>query len=786
MSALLAELGFPADAFAVAMGRRPAARDDPAVEVDGDAVAFDASGIDTVVFTFRPNPGEPARPLARIASGGELSRVALAVKQVLADVDDTPTLVFDEIDTGIGGRSADPVGRSLWTLARAHQVLCVTHLPQIAAYADAHYRIAKRERDGRTVTEITRARPGGPGGGAGADDRRAGRRRGGRAVRPRAPRPGGGVARRPGRRGRGLTPPPCRRRPTSTRRSRGTSRTCAWSAGSRTRRSRAYRADLTDFAMSRGARRGAGRTGRRWPSAISRPGPGAAARATRDSPRRASAGGRPSIRGFYRFAYGDGLIAVDVAAHLDLPRQPRLLPETLTVDEVERLLEAAAARRPPRGGHAGPPRPKGWRCATAPCWSSLYAAGLRVSEALGLDREHLARDGGWVRVIGKGDKERAVPVGEVALAWLDRYLAWPRAAWLAAAGEGDGPGTPLFVTARGRRLGRQAAWSAVKDAAAAAGLRRPRVAPYPAPLLRDAPAGGRGRPAGRPGAARTCQYCHHAALHARHRRTHPRGLCPRPSAGLRNRGRTMTYVDSLLASGERVIRVAHQHWFVLVWRARWAVLGLVVGLVFLILKVLNSRRERAPCGTILGWLTLILLAIGLISLAWGWLKFQNEEYVITSRRIIHAEGVVNKLATDSSLEKINDAILVETALRPDLRLRQPRGADRVGGRHRAPGHAPRREGLQEGDARGQARAGDRADPAHDAADARSRGGPRGRGRRPRRPSRRRPRPAIDTADEVADALGRLGELRDKGVITRRGVRGQEGGAARAALSAGAG
>ncbi len=155
VSAVLAELGFPVDAFEVALGRRPAARDDPAVEVDGDAVAFDASGIDTVVFQFRPNAGEPARPLARIASGGELSRVALAIKQVLAEVDETPTLVFDEIDTGIGGRSADPVGRSLWTLARAHQVLCVTHLPQIAAYADAHYRIAKRERDGRTVTEIT-------------------------------------------------------------------------------------------------------------------------------------------------------------------------------------------------------------------------------------------------------------------------------------------------------------------------------------------------------------------------------------------------------------------------------------------------------------------------------------------------------------------------------------------------------------------------------------------------------------------------------------------------------
>lgn len=156
VAVVLAELGFPVGAFEIAVGRRAASRDDVAVEVDGDAVAFDATGIDTVVFLFRPNPGEPARPLARIASGGELSRVALAVKQVLADVDETPTLVFDEIDTGIGGRSADPVGRSLWLLARAHQVLCVTHLPQIAAYADVHYRIVKRERDGRTVTEIAR------------------------------------------------------------------------------------------------------------------------------------------------------------------------------------------------------------------------------------------------------------------------------------------------------------------------------------------------------------------------------------------------------------------------------------------------------------------------------------------------------------------------------------------------------------------------------------------------------------------------------------------------------
>jgi DNA repair protein RecN (Recombination protein N) len=153
---VLAELGFPPDVFEVGVGRRPAGQDEAAVEIDGDAVAFDASGVDQVVFRIAPNAGEPPRALARIASGGELSRVALAVKEVLAEVDDTPTLVFDEIDAGIGGRSADPVGRSLWSLGRRHQVLCVTHLPQIAAHADAHFQITKRERDGRTITEVTR------------------------------------------------------------------------------------------------------------------------------------------------------------------------------------------------------------------------------------------------------------------------------------------------------------------------------------------------------------------------------------------------------------------------------------------------------------------------------------------------------------------------------------------------------------------------------------------------------------------------------------------------------
>jgi DNA repair protein RecN (Recombination protein N) len=135
----LVEIGFPSAAFVVQIEEAP----------------LDSSGADTVTFLLAPNPGEPPRPLARIASGGEMSRVALALKTVLARADATPTLIFDEVDAGIGGRSADPVGRLLWRLGRDHQVICVTHLPQIAAYADAHLRIEKVERDGRTLTQIT-------------------------------------------------------------------------------------------------------------------------------------------------------------------------------------------------------------------------------------------------------------------------------------------------------------------------------------------------------------------------------------------------------------------------------------------------------------------------------------------------------------------------------------------------------------------------------------------------------------------------------------------------------
>jgi integrase/recombinase XerD len=221
---------------------------------------------------------------------------------------------------------------------------------------------------------------------------------------------------------------------------------------------RAYRGDLTDFASGEGvvaswatgpeaARRHlAARTRRGRPDV-----PGLAPTSLR---RRAA-----SIRGFYRFAYGDSLIERDVAAHLDLPRQPRLLPETLTVADVDALLDAAPDVR------------------ARALLELLYAAGLRVSEALGLDREDLSTDGGFVRVIGKGDKERLVPVGDIALDWLDRWMADARPVLLALAHVEPLRGGPLFLGDRGRRLARQQAFAMVKVAARAAGL-PPAVSPH--------------------------------------------------------------------------------------------------------------------------------------------------------------------------------------------------------------------------------------------------------------------------------------------------------------------
>jgi DNA repair protein RecN (Recombination protein N) len=139
VNAELPPLGLPADAFGVEL----------------EEIEIGPNGGDRVTFTFAPNPGEPPRPLARIASGGEASRLSLALKVVLASADETPVLVFDEVDAGVGGRHATALGERLRALAAFHQVLCVTHLAQVAAFADAHVHVGKRMVDGRTVAEAT-------------------------------------------------------------------------------------------------------------------------------------------------------------------------------------------------------------------------------------------------------------------------------------------------------------------------------------------------------------------------------------------------------------------------------------------------------------------------------------------------------------------------------------------------------------------------------------------------------------------------------------------------------
>ena len=114
-----------------------------------------ANGFDEVEFCISTNLGSaPPRPLGEVASGGELSRIMLAIKTVLADSDDIPTLIFDEIDAGISGRTAQKVSERLSYIAKKHQVLCITHLPQIAAMADTHFEIRKSVEDGKTVTKI--------------------------------------------------------------------------------------------------------------------------------------------------------------------------------------------------------------------------------------------------------------------------------------------------------------------------------------------------------------------------------------------------------------------------------------------------------------------------------------------------------------------------------------------------------------------------------------------------------------------------------------------------------
>ena len=127
---------------------------DQGLDVNGRRYAFDASGLDQIEFLIETNPGEGFKPLAKTASGGETSRLMLALKSVLAEVDHIPTLVFDEIDSGIGGRVGMTVGDMLWNLGRQHQVLCVTHLPQLAAFGDQHFHVSKRSENERTSTQV--------------------------------------------------------------------------------------------------------------------------------------------------------------------------------------------------------------------------------------------------------------------------------------------------------------------------------------------------------------------------------------------------------------------------------------------------------------------------------------------------------------------------------------------------------------------------------------------------------------------------------------------------------
>jgi DNA repair protein RecN (Recombination protein N) len=149
----MGDLSMPNVRFHVSISHK----EDPAgAPINGRRLAFDKSGIDDVEFMISPNPGEPLKPLAKIASGGESARLLLALKSILSRVDEVATLIFDEIDVGVGGRAGQVVGQKLWAITESHQVICISHLPQVAAFADAHYHIWKEFGEERTRTIVRR------------------------------------------------------------------------------------------------------------------------------------------------------------------------------------------------------------------------------------------------------------------------------------------------------------------------------------------------------------------------------------------------------------------------------------------------------------------------------------------------------------------------------------------------------------------------------------------------------------------------------------------------------
>ncbi len=221
----------------------------------------------------------------------------------------------------------------------------------------------------------------------------------------------------------------------------------------------------------------------------------------------------------------------------------------------------------------------------------------------------------------------------------------------------------------------------------------------------------------------------------------------------------MAYVDGLLADGEQVVRRARQHWFVMVWNARWAVAAVILAVVGGVVRLVNGGEGILM--SVLGWVVLGLLLVGILSLAWGWFVYQSTEYVITNRRIIQTGGVVNKRASDSSLEKINDAILTES----------------IFGRMFGFGNLEVLTASESGiellrmltDAKEFKKA--MLDAKHELeVDLVRPTMPPMRAEAPAPaplpvPAAPAATPEVDTPEEIADAVARLGELRDKGLIT---------------------
>ena len=225
----------------------------------------------------------------------------------------------------------------------------------------------------------------------------------------------------------------------------------------------------------------------------------------------------------------------------------------------------------------------------------------------------------------------------------------------------------------------------------------------------------------------------------------------------------MAYVDGLLADGERVVRRARQHWFVMVWDARYAVAAVVLAIVGAIARLFIGGD--GPLIAILGWVVLVLLVLGIAWLVWSWFVYNSREFVITNRRIIQTEGVINKRASDSSLEKINDAVLTESFFGRvfgfgDLEVltASESGIERL--RMLTDAREFKKAML---DAKHELEV-DLMRPTMPPMRAEA-PAPQPLPAAPPPVSAPLATPAVDTAEEVANALVRLGELRDKGLVT---------------------